>query len=409
MAAALKKAPKAHLSKLMTKPPPPSSTSAAAAANAASDPVARIKSKIRSERDPDRLAAFFQSPAAATSPQFYGDRSIYKLSVKKLARSNRPDLIERILEPQRSDSKFPRSEGFLIRIITLYSDAGMIDHAVKTFNSVPDAGLKHSERTLCALLTAFFKNRKFDKLIESFNSVPESINVLPGITAHNILLQGLCEKGDVDAARKVLDEMPQKKIKPDIVSYNALFNAYLKKGDRAGYEDILKEMKEKGLEADVVTFNCRIAGLCASSRSFEAEELLDVMAAKNVRPNRNTFNMIIEGFCKEGNAKKAMKVFERMKSAKKDDDGTASPNFVTYVALIKSLVENGEFDKGLEVFKECVERKWSPPFGAVRGLVEGLKKESRVKEAKDVVAKMRKVVKGDAMEAWKSIETAISL
>nr|UPT48436.1 pentatricopeptide repeat protein AaPPR75 [Agave angustifolia] len=284
----------------------------------------------------------------------------------------------------------------------------MVDHAVRAFDSIPAAGLKHTERTLCALLTVFLKNRLFDRLIDSFHGVPESIKIKPGVTAHNILLQGLCEKGDVTAARKLLDEMPQKGVKPDIVSYNAVFNGYLKKWDKVGCEEILKEMNGKGLEANVVTFNCRIAGLCATGRSFEAEELLDVMATKKVKPNRNTFNMVIEGFCKEGNAKKAMRIFKRMKSVKEEDEGSASPNFDTYVMLIKSLVENREFGKGLEVFKECTDRKWSPPFAAVRGLVEGLKKESRVDEAKEVVAKMKKVVKGDAMDAWKNIEAAIS-
>jgi len=41
----------------------------------------------------------------------------------------------------------------------------------------------------------------------SFHRVLESIKIKPGVTTHNILFQGLCEKDDVDAARKVLDEM----------------------------------------------------------------------------------------------------------------------------------------------------------------------------------------------------------
>lgn len=202
--------------------------------------------------------------------------------------------------------------------------------------------------------------------------------------------------------------MPNKGIKPNVASYNALINGYLRKGDEDGYHEMLKEMNEKGIEPNVATFNCRISPLCAKGRSLEAEGLLNVACEKKLTPNRSMFNMIIEGYCKEKNVESAIRVFERMKRAKEEDKDGASPDFVTYTVLIKSLVESGDVGLGLEMFEKLVARKWSPPFEAVRGLVEGLKKEERVEEAKEVVVKMREIVKGDAMDTWKSMEAEIS-
>ncbi|KAJ6846057.1 pentatricopeptide repeat-containing protein-like, mitochondrial [Iris pallida] len=395
-------------------PRPSSFSTATAAAAPESDPISRAKSAIRSESDPERIASLFLS--SAHSPKFYGDRAIYKLSVSKLARSRRPDLIERLLEPQLGSGSSgsnpnPKSEGFHIRIITLYSEAGMLDHAVRAFRRIPDSpGLRHTERSLCAVLSAYLKNRKLEPLLETFRSAPEDLGVSPGITAHNIVLNALCTHGDVAGARKMLDEMEGKEIKPDLVSYNTLLTGYLKKGEESGFDDILKEMVAKGLPPSVVTYNCRIGDLCGKKRSSEAEELLDAMTSKGVRPNRTSFNMIIDGFCKEGDVEAAMRVFKRMPGAKKEDghDG-ASPNFDTYVLMIRSLVEKGEFMSGLEVFKECVLRKWAPPFDAVKGLVEGLKKSAQINDAKYVVVKMRKAVRGDAVDAWKKVEGELSV
>lgn len=286
----------------------------------------------------------------------------------------------------------------------------MIDHAVRTFEFIPKAGIKHSQRSLCALLTVFLKNKMYDRLFESFRRVPKEVNVALSVTAYNLAMQGKCEIGDIDGAQKLFDEMVEKRsVKPDVVSYTTLFNGYMRKGDKEGWEKVLTDMEKSGLGDDVATYNCKIAGLCKSGRAVEAEDLLDVMSRKKVRANRNTYNMVIEGFCKEGNAKKAMKVYERMKKAKKGDENGTSPDFATYVMLIKSLVENSEFGKALKIFNECVDRKWVPPFSAVRALVEGLKKQSRTHEAKDVVAKMNNVVKGEAMDAWKNIEAAIPI
>ncbi|KAJ6835231.1 pentatricopeptide repeat-containing protein-like, mitochondrial [Iris pallida] len=401
-------------------PRPSFSTTADAAAPATfpvpePDPISRAKSAIRSESDPERIASLFLS--SVHSPKFYGDRAIYKLSISKLARSHRHDLIERLLEPHLAGSSStsdanpnPKSEGFHIRIITLYSEAGMIDHAVRAFRRIPDSGLRYTERSLCAILTAFRKNRKHDLLLKTFQSAPEDLQISPGITSHNFVLNALCTNGDVAGARKMLDEMERKGTKPDLVSYNTLLTGYLKKGEESGFDDVLKEMVAKGLAPSVVTYNCRIGELCWKKRTSEAEELLDAMASKGVRPNRGTFNAIIDGFFKEGDVVAAMRVFKRMPRAKKEDGhGGASPNFDTYVLLIRSLVEKGEFLSGLEVFKECLDRKWAPPFKAVKGLVEGLKKEAQFNDAEYVVVKMRKAVKGDAVDAWKKVEGALSV
>ncbi|KAJ6819056.1 putative proline-rich receptor-like protein kinase PERK3 [Iris pallida] len=124
----------------------------------------------------------------------------------------------------------------------------MVDHAVRAFRRIPDFGLRHSQRSLCALLFVFLKNRKLDLVLETFRSAPEDLQVSPGITAHNIVLNALCHHGDLAGARKMLDEMEGKGMKPDAVSYNILVNGYLRKGDRSGFKGALKEMFHKGKE-----------------------------------------------------------------------------------------------------------------------------------------------------------------
>lgn len=212
----------------------------------------------------------------------------------------------------------------------------------------------------------------------------------------------------------MLDEMVEKKkefgVEPDIVSYNMLLNGYLKKGDDDGFEEILKEIAHRVLEPNVVTFNCRISKFCGKNESFKAEELLDVMVSKGIQPNLGTFNPIIEGFCKEGDVGSALRVFKRMKVLKRmNGKEGVSPNPDTYIVLIRSLVEKGGFDKALMICKECLTKKLALPFEVVKGLTDGLIKDSKVDEAKDVVAKMREIVKGDAVDAWKKFEGALSL
>lgn len=59
--------------------------------------------------------------------------------------------------------------------------------------------------------------------------------------------------------------------------------------------------------------------------------------------------------------------------------------------------------------KEIIRRKWVPPFEAMDGLVKGLVEMSKVEAAKEVVEKMKKRLKGNAADSWKTHEAALPL
>ncbi|XP_022727013.1 pentatricopeptide repeat-containing protein At1g61870, mitochondrial-like [Durio zibethinus] len=79
------------------------------------------------------------------------------------------------------------------------------------------------------------------------------------------------------------------------------------------------------------------------------------------------------------------------------------PISATYNTIIDGL------DSGLEMSMEIIKRNWVPPFEAMEGLVKGLVERSRSEEAKQVVEKMKKRLKGDALESWGEIEAAVPL
>ncbi|WOL18201.1 hypothetical protein Cni_G26994 [Canna indica] len=405
MAAALRRTLRVSLSRRHF---PAFSTATAVADSAAfSDPVPAAKSAIRSESDPERLVSLFES--VAHHPSFYGDRTIYRLSVHKLARRRRPDLIERLLEGAKSDPDTPKSEGFLIRLLSLYGDAGMVDHAVRVFEAMPDLGCRRGERSLCALLSAFLKNGHVDRLQDAFGRAIEEFGVTPGIASYNVLLRALCSSGKVEEARALLDEMPNKNVEPDIICYNIVLDGYFKKGDYAEFDEVLKEISKKKVRPNAGTYNCRIAALCAKGKSSQAEELLYVMKSNRIYPNETSFNTLIDGYRKEGDMDSAMEVFERMKGVKRPDGSGVSPDSSTYITLLQGLVEKGEFVKAAKICKESLDKNWAPPFETVKALVDGLTKSSQIDEAKDVVARMEKAIRGDARDAWKKIEEAFSL
>lgn len=365
--------------------------------------LSRLKSSIRdAATTPDALATLFLS--GLPHPAFLADRPLFALSVHRLASAGRRDLVASVLSSSLTALPSPHpSEGFLLRLISLYSAAGMPDHSLAVFRLVKPA----SDRALSALLSAYHDNRLYDRTVRAFNTLPAELGIKPGLVSHNVLLKALVASGDVAAAHTLFDEMPDTAgVQPDIVSCNEILKGYLNAGDADAFDRLVKEIAgpKRRLKPNVGTYNLRMAMLCSKMRSFEAEELLDVMGANGVPPNRTSFNTVIKGLCNEGEVGAAMALFKRMPEVPRQHGKGVSPNFETYIMLLEALVKKNLFDPALEICKECLRNKWAPPFQAVKGLVQGLLKSRKAKHAREVFMAMRKAVKGDAKQEWIKVE-----
>ncbi|KAK6931842.1 Pentatricopeptide repeat [Dillenia turbinata] len=225
-----------------------------------------LKAAIQKESDPDKLFHIMESTSEL--PTFLRHRPLYHLSVRKLVRSNRPDLVERFLHHQKSlASTHPKSEGFWIRLIMLYSQAGLPDQSLRVFEDMQKSGLVPTEKSVAAVLTCLLDNKLYDRF-------------------HQV--------GDFESANKVLQTMVA--------------------------------------------------------------------------------------------------------------NGSVSPCSFTYFTLVRHMVEEGEFDAASEICREIIKRKWVPPFETMKSLVNGLVENSKVKEAKEIVEKMKRRLKGNAVDSWTKIE-----
>ena len=276
----------------------------------------------------------------------------------------------------------------------------MVDHALRTFHQMVQDRVQLTEKSLCAILTVYLDNDLIEQLHTVFNTMPSEIGVSPGTKSYSLVLKAFCQQKDMESARKLLHKMEN----PDIGSYNVLLEAYSENGDGVEFDEILKEIKNKGLEHDCTTYNHRILRFCKNKESVRAKKLLDEMVAKGVKPNSASYNMIIHGFCKVGDFESAQKVLERMLA-----DGYVAPCSISYITLFQHMVKEGEFDSALNMCKEIIRRKWVPPFEAMDGLVKGLVEISKVEAAKEVVEKMKKRLKGNAADSWKTHEAALPL
>ncbi|CAN1810921.1 Pentatricopeptide repeat-containing protein At3g13160, mitochondrial [Linum perenne] len=345
------------------------------AATPAVDKSVSVKDLYKA-RSLERLVAMFKE--SSKQRRFRARWGIYEETVRRLVRSNRRHWVEEILEEQK---KYPdiKKEGFNVRLMRLYGDASMFEHARKVFDEMP----QRCERTVLsfnALLAAAVHSRKYDVANELFKELPEELGLRPDVFSYNTVIKGLCEKGELNSAALLIDQMKENHgCEPNVVTFNTLLNGFYSKGKFEEGDAIWDRlMVQTSISPDAKSYSAKLMGLAMQKRSKEAVELLAEMEEKEIQPDAICRHYVILGFVKEGNMEKAKHWYLEMKMRE------CKPHRMTFSALIPFACENGDAGFGLELAKDIFSMKHLVDVGLLQKVVDALVKEERMDEAEVV-------------------------
>ncbi|CAK9176306.1 unnamed protein product [Ilex paraguariensis] len=74
-----------------------------------------------------------------------------------------------------------------------------------------------------------------------------SKGIVPDAITYTVLVHGLCNKGQIENARKVLKEMDGKNMAPSVLIYNTLIAGYFSEGNLQEAFRLHDEMLDRGL------------------------------------------------------------------------------------------------------------------------------------------------------------------
>ncbi|CAI0468032.1 unnamed protein product [Linum tenue] len=371
---------------LFTKNPvaAPAATAAGGTSPVTTPAVATTKSgrvkELYKARSLERLVAMFKE--SSKERRFRARWGIYEETVRRLMRANRHDWIEEILEEQKKYPDVSR-EGFNVRLIRLYGDAGMFEHARKVFDEMPGRSSKITVLSFNALLAAAVHSKKYDVAKELFEELPAKMEIKPDVFSYNIVVKGLCEAGSLDAAASLIDEMEEKQIcQPNVVTFNTLLDGFYS-NSRFDEGDAIwaRLMKHQNVSPDVKSYSAKFMGLAKQKRAQEAVELVVEMKEKGLEPDAICWHNLIKGFVNEANVEAAKQWYGEMRSRE------CKPHRMTFAALIPFVCGEGDdagfgFKLAMDIFgtKQLVDQ------GLLQRVVDALAKAGKVKEAEEVVA-----------------------
>ncbi|XP_050105737.1 pentatricopeptide repeat-containing protein At1g62260, mitochondrial [Malus sylvestris] len=254
-------------------------------------------------------------------------------------------------------------------IISGYAKNGRMAEALDLFNRMPE----RSVVSWNAMITGFLQNGEVVRAIEFFERMPErdgaSLSALVSgliqngeldeaariiiecgnkddgredlVHAYNTLIAGYGQRGRVDEARKLFDQIPfsHKKGKEgngrferNVVSWNSMIMCYVKTGNVVSARELFDQMVER----DTFSWNTMISGYVHVSDMKEASSLFSKMP----NPDALSWNSLILGYAQVGSLELARGYFEKM----------PQKNLVTWNSMIAGYEKNEDFVGAVNLF-----------------------------------------------------------
>ncbi|KAJ8761610.1 hypothetical protein K2173_004386 [Erythroxylum novogranatense] len=331
---------------------------------------------LNKERNLKRAVKLFKK--ASENDRFRTKTGIYESTVRRLATAQRFRWIEEILEDQKKYRDISR-EGFNARLISLYGKSGMAESAQKVFDEMPRRNCNRTVLSFNALLAAYASSKKFDKVDGLFRELPEKLNVEPDLVSYNTIIKAFCDMGSLDSGLLLLNEMEKKGVEPDLYTFNFLLKGFYGNGQFENGESIWARMLGKNLLPDIRSYNAKLDGLALEKRTKDAVELLEQMKRKGIKPDLYSFNALIKGFVSEDMLDEAKHWYREMWN------NDCKPKKSTFATFIPFVCEKGNFNFAFELSKDAFRRKRLVDERVLQRVVDGLIKETMVREAEELV------------------------
>lgn len=338
--------------------------------------IRSVAKDLYKEHSLQRLVQKFKK--SSEHERFRTRTGIYEDTVRRLASAKCFKWIEEILEDQKKYRDISK-EGFSVRLICLYGKSGMFEHAQKVFDEMPERNCRRTVLSLNALLGACVNSKRFDLVDGFFKELPKKLSIEPDLISYNTLIKSFVEMGSFDSAVSMLDEMKKRGIEPDLITFNTLLNGSYVKGQFSDGEKMWELMTTKNVVPDIKSYNAKLLGLALEKKTKEAVELVEEMKKKDVKPDQFSFNALIKGYVNEGNLEQAKLWYTEIVKNER------SPDKKTFETLLPFVCERGEVGLASELCKDIFKGKVLVDISVLQLAVDGLVKESKIEEAKELV------------------------
>ncbi|KAL6011945.1 hypothetical protein ACLOJK_002411 [Asimina triloba] len=175
-------------------------------------------------------------------------------------------------------------------------------HEMRLQDKRPNSVTMLSVLNACSMLADIYRSKWAHGIVIRSGMVD-------GVAVGTALLEAYGKCGEIDASKRVFDEMPER----NIISWTSMIAAYGLNGLAYGALALLREMESKGIKPNEITLlsvlsACSHGGLVEEGRSLFEEMILDY----GIDPSSEHYSCLVDMLARAGDLNGAMEVIKKM-------------------------------------------------------------------------------------------------
>ena len=199
-----------------------------------------------------------------------------------------------------------------------------------------------------------WNNEKFDLERQSDRGGQVS---KPSAASYGLVIDGWARRGNMLAARKLLQQMQWERIVPSLPLFNMLIDGYLKQGNMGAAENMFRElvsggtwdMESLGIKPDTVTYTLFLDHWADEGEVDACERIFKKMERENVKPDVTSFGTLVKAYARARDPDGAEAVLDRL------DDARVEPSVAIYSAVVAAHCTVGDMSRARDVLDRMVD------------------------------------------------------
>ncbi|KAF9624402.1 hypothetical protein IFM89_011327 [Coptis chinensis] len=321
--------------------------------------------------------------------QCYPDVITYNTLVDGLCRAGKVKIAHNVVKGMcRKSSNLNPNVITYTTLIRGYCEKQCIGEALDVFEEMVRCGMKPNRITYNTLIQGLCEAQNFVKIKEVLEEMIGGGEFTPDTCTFNTLLNAHCNVNNMDEAWKVFMKMRELGVQPDSASYSILIRNLHQKGEIERAEELFDELSEneilvhdEGCVPVVAAYNPMFEYLCAKGKTKKAERVFRQLL-KRGRQDPLAFRTLIMGHCKEGTFEAGFDLLVFM--LRRD----FVPDVEIYESLIEGFLQKNEPTFALKTLEKMLKSAHHPRTSTFHSILAAFVKENCAREAASLVMLM---------------------
>jgi len=294
----------------------------------------------------------------------------YTALVRILVRAGDLDACLRVWEEMKRDGVVVDPKAYATMIVGL-AKGGRVQEGYELFKEMKSKGFLVDRVIYGKLVEAFVAGGKVGLAFDLLKDLVSS-GYTADLEIYNCLIEGLCNLKKLQKAYKLFQVTVGEGLEPDFLTVKPLLVAYAEANRMEEFCKLLEKMQKLGFPvlADLSKFFSVLVEKNGPTMAVEAFAHLKEKGHVSVE----IYNILTDSLYKIGEVKKALSLFDEMKSM-------MEPDSITYSIVIQCLVDLGEIQEACVCHNKIIEMSCIPSVAAYRSLAKGLCKIGEIDEA----------------------------